>query len=153
MNNYALFTKADAYYDQREYDRAFELFIKAARAGDTSSMLRVASMYTCGEGVRCDYRKAIEWELKAVNAGDNTALVNLGISYRVVGDIRNAKRYFERSIAAGDSSAALQLAKLYLVSERETHTAVKYLRQALEDKNLVDVDQEEARALLDELDT
>jgi TPR repeat protein len=40
-------------------------------------------------------------------------MVNLGITYRLKGDIRKSKAWFEKAIETGDGSAALELAKLY----------------------------------------
>jgi hypothetical protein len=108
-------------------------------------------MYTCGEGINCDYDKAIEWELKAIEGGEVTALVNLGISYRIKGDIRKAKYWFERAIESGDGSGALELAKLYMVSPKEQERTIAYLNLAITSSNMCEADIEEAQELLSEL--
>lgn len=151
MDTEELFLKGDELYDQGAFNEAFAFFSLAAENGDTSCMLRVASMYTCGEGVDCDYDKAIEWELKAVSAGDATAMFNVGISYRFKGDIRQAKRWFLEALEAGDGSAALELARLYMVSEKESETVIKYLHLAVESENISDASIEEAYNLLSEM--
>jgi TPR repeat protein len=152
MENEKLFLEGNALYEKGELKKAFEIFLRAATLGDTSSMTRVASMYTCGEGVNCDYDKAIEWELKAAGEGDVTALFNLGISYRIKGDIRNSKSWFEKALQAGDASAAIELAKLVLVSDKEIDTAIAYLNAALENKpTLCESEIQAAETLLLEL--
>lgn len=74
MSNEKIFLKADELFESKNYEQAFATFLVAANAGCTHSMLRVASMYTCGEGVSCNYEKAIEWELKAMEYGESGAL-------------------------------------------------------------------------------
>lgn len=147
----SLFNRADELHDKGEFISAFKLFSEAAESGDTASMLRMASMYTCGEGVQCDYAKAEQLELKAIEAGDITGLVNLGITYRIKGDIRNSKKWFLKAIDAGDGSGALELAKLYLVSDNEIETTRKYLELAISNPSMCEADIEEAKFLLAEL--
>ncbi len=151
MDKEKLFLRADELYEKGEFSSAFDTFLKAAEKGDTSSMLRIASMYTCGEGVKCDYEKAEKWELKAIEAGDQTGMVNLGITYRIKGDIRKSKAWLEKALEYGDGSAALELAKLYLVTEKETDTVKKHLKQAIANENMCEADIEEAEKLLSEL--
>ena len=146
-----LFLKGDELYEKGDFVGAFSAFMQAAKKGNTSCMMRVASMYTCGEGVNCDYNKAIEWELKAIDGGEITALVNLGISYRIKGDIRKAKYWFERAIEAGDGSGALELAKLYMVSPKEEERTIEYLNLAITSSKMCEADIEEAQELLSEL--
>ncbi|MCX4030520.1 sel1 repeat family protein [Endozoicomonas sp. SM1973] len=148
MDNDTLFQKADELHEKGDFKSAFHMFLKAAENGDSSCMLRVALMYSCGEGVECDYDKAEEWELKAVDCGDISGMKNLGITYRIKGDIRKSKEWFEKALKAGDGSAALELAKLYMVSEKETKTVMKYLQIAISSKNMCESDIEEAEDLL-----
>ncbi len=147
----SLFNRADELHDKGEFISAFRLFSEAAESGDTAAMLRMASMYTCGEGVQCDYTKAEQLELNAIESGDLTGLVNLGITYRFKGDIRNSKKWFLKAIEAGDGSGALELAKLYLVSDNEIETTRNYLELAINNPNMCEADIEEAKALLAEL--
>ncbi|MCW8930771.1 MAG: sel1 repeat family protein [Gammaproteobacteria bacterium] len=143
-----LFVEADTAYEQGDLSRAFYLFSQGARNGDVDSMSRLASMYTCGEGVTCDYDKAIEWELNAVNKGSTSALLNIGISYRIKGDIKKAKYWFEKSLSNEDGEAALQLAKLYMVSDKENDKIKKYLNIAINNPNMTDDSLTEAKELL-----
>ena len=84
------------------------------------------------------------------------AFYNLAVSYRHLGDIRQARYWFEKSFASregGDGSAALALAKLYMVSDKETETVIKYLRIACacEPYETISLDEfEEAQRLLAE---
>lgn len=146
-----LFLKGDELYENGNFEEAFSAFLMAAEQGDTSCMTRVASMYTCGEGVSCDFDKAIEWELKAIEGGETSALVNLGISYRMKGNLKKARYWFEKAIEAGDGCGALELAKLYMVTPKESERAGSYLCLAIANNNMCEADIEEAQELLAEL--
>ncbi|MNT94213.1 hypothetical protein D3C72_2358490 [compost metagenome] len=74
--------------------------------------------------------------------------MNIGISYRCMGDMVSAKRWFLRALDAGDAEAALQLAKLYMVSDLEVATVRKYLQIAIDSANALDETKLEARQLL-----
>ncbi len=148
MGNYELFLMGDKLYEQGKFGEAFSVFLSAAENGDVSCMTRVAAMCTCGEGVDCDYDKAIGWELNAIKLGD---ILNIGISYRIKGEIRKAKYWFEEALKAGDGSGALELAKLYMVSDKETVKVKEYLNLAIVDPNMCEADIEEAQQLLSEV--
>lgn len=51
MSENELFSLGYSLYEKGKFKRAFNAFLKAANEGDTSSMTRVAMMYTSGEGV------------------------------------------------------------------------------------------------------
>lgn len=148
MDNYELIEKACELYEKGDFVSAFNLFLAGAENGDSSCMLWIASMYTCGEGVECDYGKAEEWELKAVEYGDISGMINLGITYRMKGDIRKSKEWLEKTLEPGDGSAALELAKLYMISEKETETVVQYLSRAILSGSMCESEIEEANSLL-----
>lgn len=148
MDTDELIEKACELYEEGDFTSAFNLFLAGANHGDPSCMLWVASMYTCGEGIECDYSKAEEWELRAVECGDISGMINLGITYRMKGNIRKSKEWFEKALEAGDGSAALELAKLYMVSAKETETVLQYLNQAISSGCMCESEIEEANTLL-----
>lgn len=148
-----IYILADKAFEEGNYSEAFKLFTQCAKNGDTASMGRIATMYTCGEGVECDYDKAIEWELKAIDNGNTSMLLNIGITYRIKGDIRKAKYWFEKSLESGDAEAALQLAKLYMVSDNEEEKIKNYLEIVINDGNSIEISRDEAKEILKEFST
>jgi uncharacterized protein len=147
----SFFDDASLAYDDGDYNLAFALFLKSAHAGDVDSMTRIASMYSTAEGVALDFDKSIEWDEKAAQAGSISSITNLGITYRMRGDLKKAKIWFEKANASGDSEAALHLAKLYLVSELETERVKHYLKLVLSKPSNSEASRDEAKQLLDEL--
>lgn len=151
MTNQELFVEADNLYDRNEYELAFNLFMKGAKAGDTSCMSRIALMYCDGDGVDRDFDKSIEWDRKAYDAGYKTSLLNMAITYRMKGRMLNYKYWLEQSLADGTGSAALELAKLYMISDKEKDNVLKYLKITISHDGMTEAEIEEAEMLLSEM--
>ena len=150
MNKNPEFAKADRLYDEGKYKKAFDEFLLLAESGDTASMSRVAIMYYQGIGIPICLSKSIAWDEKAAALGDFCAMSNLGCTYRSMGDIRKAKVWFEKALELGDGDAALSLAKMYLVSDKEIERVRSYLLQGLA-LELSDDAREEAQAIFAEI--
>lgn len=147
MDTTDIFLKADAAYDAGDFAVAFRLFLQEAEAGNCDAMCRLALMYESGEGTEPDVDKSIYWDLKAVDAGSTTSLINLGITYRRLGNMRKARYWFEKSLETGDGEAALELAKLYSVSDKEVATVKHYLDIAISSNRLSEASLEEAQKM------
>jgi TPR repeat protein len=145
------FIKANALYDTGDYATAFRIFMSLADSNDTASMCWLGNMYAAGQGVVRSFEKAIYWEMQAAENGDVSALFNLGISHRNQGRIREARFWFEKGLEKGDSENALELAKLYFVSDKELEIVDRYLKIALASENLIEASREEAIDFLDKL--
>lgn len=134
--------------------KAFLLYQILSKKGDAWAMSALARFYDQGKVVDFDLEESMAWDLKAIAAGCKTSLFNLAVTYRRHGDSRKAREWFERSLAAGDASAALELAKLYLVSDKENERVVKYLSVVIASRAGIDVsedDMEEALSLMKEM--
>ncbi len=146
------FVLADAAYERGQYGEAFAKFLALAEDGDLSGMARVACMYADGEGTERSRDKSLEWDLKAAALGGETSMFNLGITYRNSGDMREAKRWFEKCHSLGDGDASLELAKMYMISELEGERIRAYLLAAVQSSHVCEASREEAQQLLDGLD-
>jgi len=60
----------------QDYDKARELFQKAADAGDADAMNNLGALYGKGLGVAQDYGKAREWYQKGADAGNTDSMFN-----------------------------------------------------------------------------
>ena len=145
------FLLADAAYECGDFEGAFAKFLQLAEDGDLNGMSRVACMYDHGEGTRRSHEKSLEWASKAAALGSTTSMFNLGITYRNAGDSREAKRWFERLQADGDGDAALELAKMYMVSDLEGERIKAYLLAVIQSSNVCEASREEAQELLGDL--
>ena len=143
-----LFKAADAAYDAADYETAYRLFLQCAELGESAAMSRLALMCDLGRGTPVDLEAAIDWDLKAIDQGCTASIFNLAVTFRRCGEIRSSRLWFERALDAGYGEAAIELAKLYSVSDRETETAKAYLQRALTFDDLLEDDRAEALALL-----
>lgn len=142
------FDRADLLFEAGDYALAFSEFRRLAEEGSSSAMLRVASMLSAAMGTDYDLDEAIRWEKKAAELGDPIAFLNLGISYRCKGDLKRARESFELAYELDDPEAALELAKLYRVSDIESAKVHFYANKALSMGDLSESSVEEAKALL-----
>lgn len=142
-----LYLEGDAAYDRGDFATALDRFLRGAEAGDGRAMSRLAIMYEDGDGVEIDFEGSVEWDLKAVAVGYETSLINLGIKFRRAGSMRKARYWFELALDKGDGEAALELARLYSVSDAEEATARRYLQLALEAGQLSRASEEEIARL------
>lgn len=121
-----------------------------AEQGNINAMTRLALMYDNAQGTVYSFEECVRWDKQAAELGDVTALFNLGVTYRRVGDVRTARQWFEKALAAGDAEAGLELAKMYLISELEKARVREYLLLALQDDTLLETSREEALRILNE---
>jgi TPR repeat protein len=153
MDIETIYRAADAAYDAGDYSTALQLFEQCAALGESAAMARLAIMHELGQGTPMDFDAALAWDMKAIEAGDTSAVFNIALTYVRLREIRKARRWFERALDAGWGEAAIELAKLYAVSDREADTAKAYLRRALEFDDLLEDDRAEVQSLLErELD-
>ncbi|UXI66996.1 tetratricopeptide repeat protein [Tahibacter amnicola] len=132
MEKVDLFTAGILARENGHFDEALHLFRTGAAEGNTDCMSALALMYDTGCGVIRDVRQSIYWDIMAIRRGSTLSLFNLAVSFRSLGRIRQTRRYFERSLAKGESEAALELAKLYSVSDKESATVARYLKIVLD---------------------
>jgi TPR repeat protein len=147
-----LYARADALDDTGAHADAFALFRQLAEQGHVEAMSRVALMYEIASGTPYDREQSIAWDMRAIAAGSELSRFNLAITYRRQGNIREAKRWFEDALVHGDGEAALELAKLYTVSDLERQTVARYLDLALNSDSLTPQSREEAEELRREYD-
>jgi|GEM_PF-1630593 len=95
------YQKAMNYYDNKEYKKAFKIFLNLAKEGNVSSQEFLGYMYEKGYGTDRDYKKAKEWYEKASNNGSIYAKKNLGMLYYFARgvdlDYKKAMDYFLES--------------------------------------------------------
>lgn len=64
-----LIEDANKYYDARQFDKAFPLFMRAAERGDPVGEFSVGVMYRDGAAVKRDYAAALRWYRAAAEKG------------------------------------------------------------------------------------
>jgi TPR repeat protein len=133
--------------DSKKHVESFKIFLKLAENGHIGSMNNVGIAYDSGLGVEWNLSKALYWLKRAIKNGETFACINLGITYRNHGYLREAKYWFEKGLAEGYNENALELAQIYFVSDKEFPTVERFLQIALADKSLIEMDRKRAFAL------
>jgi TPR repeat protein len=149
----ALFASAERYEEAGEFKKAFVCLVASARLGHSSSQLNLANSFAAGTGVRKDLDKAAFWYRSAHRLGDTSAARNLAIDRLAIGNSRSAIVWFKKGIERKDGGSYVGLAKIYARRSGRRSEAIRLLEQVqkLNSDHACDLDREEAKQLLTEL--
>lgn len=119
-------------------DLAFELYTKAAEAGDMDGQFQVAYMLSNGIGVPKNVNAAFSWYIKSAEQGHKTAQYSLGMYYEnglgIPVNLEKAKQWYELAVEELPM-AMVRLAKV-LISLGNGTTAINeatdWLNKAIE---------------------
>lgn len=148
MKNLNYFDQGVLAYEKKAYRKAFKLFLSGLANNEFDCLYKLSHMYTTGLGVGCSYEKAIEMDLKLFHLGNISGAFNLGIDYRMIGDIKKSKYWFETAFNLGDMDAALELAKLYMVSDLEVEKIKHFLKLVVQSIDVTEDSKEQAQKFL-----
>jgi TPR repeat protein len=149
----ALFTAGCTAWENGQYLRARDLFLKAAAVGDAGSANNLGVMY-CGSPPRWkDYRKAMVWFKRALKLdphGGNYS--NVASTYDDMGNRRLAALWWKRAQLPRDGDNAVGYAKFLLRGKRvDRRKVARLLRKAVKCRPWYEISEgakEEAEALL-----
>jgi len=154
----ALYQRAEECWTEGKLSDAFELFLAAAKAGYVPAYRILADFYDQGTGVKANQRAALYWYMRAYRQhdswyrrGDSSSANNIGCIWRAKGRPRTAIMWFKRAVKLGDGDANLNIALIYLRSNRDRQKAVLYLQRTINAKYVTDGSIEEAEKLLSEI--
>lgn len=116
---------------ERNYEKAFEWFKKAAEQGHAQAQFCVADSYLCGTGVDENYTKAMEWMAKAAENDNFYAHNYFNERSEKTIDIE----YVRESAENGDILAQYELGKFYDCCGAY-NKAFKWLKSAAEQGHL-----------------
>ena len=75
------YEQGKAFYDNKEYDKAFESFKKACDGGNMRGCFNLGAMYANGDGVEKNEQKAAELYKKACDGGEMLGCRNLVVMH------------------------------------------------------------------------
>lgn len=151
----ALYLEAEILDDRGRFAEAYPLLVKGAKAGDSSSQLMLGNYLSDGrKGVPKNPERAAYWYKRVFAQGSTSGAYNLAMQYRQMEDIDEASKWFERAAGAGDYSAHLALAKIWLHERGSKAKAKKHLNSLFDGGTGGTSEQEwdEARAMLRRFD-
>ncbi len=124
---------------RQDLPKAFALYLKAARLGDTEAQYIVGGMYSKGIGTKRNQREAFRWLYKAAQQGKSTSQSQkiLGQDF-LVGNVvpRNytqSAEWYKMAAEHGDRDAQNELAFLYYIGrgvEQNFKTSFKWFEKA-----------------------
>ncbi len=113
----ALYNLATLYYRHLKFNKAFDLFMQAAKAGDAEAQNTIASMYQQAQGSAVDLKQSNYWYRQAAEQGYTRAQFNLANLYRKGEGIEQqdgqAVRWYREAAKQGFGPAQNTLAYMY----------------------------------------
>lgn len=119
-------------YDRKEYAKAARLLGPLADQGITKAQVRMAWLFSQGEGVAKDQGKAFKLYLSAAEKGHRLAAYTVGLYYRfgkgdVAKDDKQAAKWYRRSAEKGYAQAQHSLGRMLYFGEGITRDREKGL--------------------------
>ena len=156
------YQRAERYWSEGKLRLALRFFLAAAKAGCVPAFEKVTQFYDNRTGVKANRDSALHWYLRAYREegpwyrrkyrlGLSSSANNIGCILRDQQNLKAALSWFKRAVTLGDDDANLQIAKIYLRSERNRKKAIHYLRKTIEGEYVTDGSIGEARRLLKQL--
>ena len=106
-----------AFYNNKEYDKAAELFKKACDGGNMRGCSNLGTMYDDGIGVEKNEQKAVELYKKACDGGKVLGCFNLGIMYAngngVEKNEQKAAELYKKACDGGDLDGCRNLVVMH----------------------------------------
>ena len=108
-------------YKNKEYKKAFSLYEKAAKKGDSVSQSALSFLYFNGVGVSKNTNLGLKWLKKSATNANATAQYDLGMFYlkgnNVAQDYKQAATWLDSSAKLGNTDAQFNLALMYYKGE------------------------------------
>lgn len=136
---------------RRSRRKAAQWVRRAAEHGLSAAQNMLGVALSNGDGVRKDVDEALLWLRKAFHAGDLCAGQNIAITYREIGDLRTAVKWFRKSADAGDGDAQVQLGIHYYWGKgvrKNPKAAIRCFRMASRAKFISEGGRDDAFFLL-----
>lgn len=115
------------------YEKAFELSERAAKAGYIRAYTNLGILYMNGYFVERNEDRAMKYFLKAMEGGDMKAPRHLGIYYRNKKDVEKAFEYFRIGAEKGDITSLYYLGEAYEKGtgvRKDIEKAIEYYKKS-----------------------
>lgn len=134
---YAQNELGDMYYKgdgvEKNYQKAFDLYTKAAKQGNPRAQFNLALMYLRGEGTKKDYMKGFELCREVAEKGHPDAQLFLGIFYNHKQEYQKAFKWFSDAAEKGRETAQFALGEMYYEGkgvEEDHQKAIEWYKKA-----------------------
>lgn len=129
------FFLAEEYFNDEEYEKAFQLYKRLADKGSVDSQVFVGWMYQNGLGVKKDVNIAFSWYEKAANLGSAEGQFYVAKSYAIQNKFNETKEWYYKSAEKNYSPALFRLGWIYDTGrgvKADKEKALSYYKHATE---------------------
>ena len=112
----------------QDYDKAFELFVRAGELGHVDAYNNVGYSYEIGSGVEIDEKKANHYYKLAAIRGDVISRYNVGIGEQRAGNMNRALKHYMIAVEGGWDNALKAIQELYTNGHATKDDYAKALR-------------------------
>ena len=114
MRNLGYFYTNGDYGFPQDYDKALELWHRAAELGNTASYYSIANAYFRGNGVERDEKKAKYYDELAAMGGNVNARHNLGCFEEEAGNMDRAVKHYVIAAGCGDNESLENIKQMFM---------------------------------------
>ena len=130
---HAIFTLGSYYCDgeygfPQDYNKAFELFVRAGELGSAKAYNNVGYAYENGRGAEIDKKKANHYYELAAMGGDVYARYNLGNNEQRAGNMTRALKHYMIAAEGGEPHSLKKIQELYAYGYAKKKDYAKALR-------------------------
>ena len=97
----------------QDYDKALELYQRAAELGHAESYVSIGFAHNTGRGVEVDEKKVIHYNELGAMRGDATARNNLGHIEKKAGNMDRALKHYMIAVRGGESESLIAIQEFY----------------------------------------
>ena len=129
----AIFTLGIYYRDgeygfPQDYDKAFELFVRAGELGQAAGYNGIGYAYENGKGVEIDMKKANQYYKLAAMRGSVISRYNLGVYEQCAGNMNRALKHYMIAAESGEPDSLKKIQTLYTNGHTTKDDYAKALR-------------------------
>jgi len=99
----------------QDYDKALELWHRAAELGHSGAYHNIGRAYACGEGLERDEKKGIHYYEIAAMKGSSASRFGLGLFEGRSGNMDRALKHFMIAVKCGDNTSLEKIKELYKI--------------------------------------
>ncbi|MDB4304281.1 sel1 repeat family protein [Desulfosarcina sp.] len=134
--------EAGTAFEERDYKRAFQLYIPLAEQGVSEAMVRVAKMYAGSCGIKYNPSEALRWNQSAARQGNTAGAFGAARLFHegrgTDQDYEAAADLYQQAAETGHAAAAAWLGELYFQGrgvDKDLEQAVAWFRVGAEGGN------------------
>jgi TPR repeat protein len=129
-----------SYVVESNLERAYDIYMQSAEAGDVDGQFQVAYMMSNGIAITKNLEDALVWYKRAAEQGHVIAQLSVGMYYEyglvTPIDLEEAKKWYQLSASNNETTAMVRLAKI-LIELEDIQDACHWLRKAIDRGNVL----------------